>query len=345
MAELASPMTTAGTWSEPLAEVHVPAATMFCHPTRLGNIYAATIETVLIEPETLPAQTATIRVAHETSRSVPELRQIGRRGRAKTWLERIRRGERLDFAERLVYDARWVDNANIAHLFQHHLAALGLAKKRLGVGQGQCLVLLEGDARRFAHDLFKLAGYETCATNLPVRANFLRFDIDANVPYHMLRFVGEIELAGLDAGLPKRIFISRRGTRRLLNEAAVVALMTEHGFQTVYFEEIPILEQWSLVRHAEAIAAIHGAALGYLATRSAAPGAPFKVLELFSPGLVADCFRKYAATLGGRWVGCRGRLTPEFIRCLEGPDPKALEGAHFELDPHTIERGLAHLGE
>lgn len=345
MAEPALLTPSAGRWSETLAEVRVPAATMYCHPTRLSNIYAATTETVLVDPETLPAQTATIRIVHETTRALPEFRDIGRRGKARTWLERFTHGPRLDFTERLVYDARGVDNANIAHLFQHHLAALGLAKKRLGVGQGQCLILLESSAPRFARELFKLAGYDTCATNLPVRANFLRFDIDASVPYHMLRHVGEIELAGSDAGLPKRIFISRRGTRRLLNEAEVVALMTAHGFETVYFEEISIHAQWSMVRHAEAIAAIHGAALGYLATRSGAPGVPFKLLELFSPGLVADCFRKYAATLGGRWVGCRGRLTPEFIRCLDGPDPKAMEGAHFELDTGTIERGLAHLGE
>lgn len=335
----------AGTWSEPLAEIRVPAATMFCHPTRLSNIYAATIETVLLEPETLPAQTAAIHISHETTRSLPQFRNVGRRGKARTWLERIRRGAHLDLSERLVYDARWVDNANIAHLFQHHLAALGLAKKKLGVSQGQCLVLLENNATPFALELFKLVGYETCETNLPVRANFLRFDIDPAIPYHMLRNVGELELAGLDAGLPKRIFISRRGTRRLMNEGEVVALMTERGFETVYFEDVSLREQWSMVRHAEVIAAIHGAALGYVATRSAAPEVPFKLLELFSPGLVADCFRKYAAPLGGRWTSCRGKLTAEFIRCLDGPDPKAMEGAHFELDTRTIERAFAHLGE
>ncbi|MEP7301470.1 MAG: glycosyltransferase family 61 protein [Caldimonas sp.] len=335
----------ARTWSAPLAEVRVPAAQMHCHPTRLGNIYAATIETVLLEPELLPAQTATLHIGHATSRSLPEQRKVGRRGTARTWLERVRRGPRVDLGERLVYDARWVDNTNVAHLFQHHLAALGLARKALGVGPAQCLVVLESQATPFARGLFALAGYETCETNLPVRANFLRFDIDRDVPYHLLRHVGELEPAGLDACLPKRIFISRRGTRRLLNEANVVASLRERGFETVYFESLSLREQWSLVRHAEVIAAIHGAALGHLATRSAAPELPFKLLELFSPGLVADCFRKYAAALGGRWAGCRGKLTPEFVRCLEGADPKALEGAHFELDPATLERAFTQLGE
>ena len=43
--------------------------------------------------------------------------------------------------------------------------------------------------------------------------------------------------------------------------------MAEHGFQTVYFEDMSIFEQWSITRHADSIAAIDGAALGFVATR------------------------------------------------------------------------------
>lgn len=337
---------TLESWTESLPAVSVPAGPMYCHPSRLTNIYVPTVETVLLDAETLPAQEATIHIAHETTKSLPQYRDVGRRGRARTWIERMSRGQQLDLAERLVYDARWADNANIAHLFQFHLAALGLAAKKLGIRQDQCLVLLEKKSTPFSHGLFNLVGYETHETNLPVRANILHFDVNREVPYHLLPFVGGLEPAGLDATLPKKIFISRRGTRRLLNEVDVVALMTEHGFQTVYFEETSLLEQWSITRHATSIVAIHGAALGFVATKSAAPTSAFKLLELFSPGLVVDCFRKYAAVLGGTWTSCRGKLTPEFLRCVEyGPDPKAMEGEHFQLDTRSIERALSHMAD
>ena len=333
-------------WTEKLPEVHVPAGAMFCHPSRLTNIYARSVETVMLDPETLPAQEAAVHIVHATTRSVPQYRNVGRRGKARTFIERLSRGKQLDFSERLVYDARWIDNANIAHLFQYHLASLGFATKRLGIRNDQCLVLLEKKSPKFSHELFRMVGYETFETNLPVHANLLRFDINANVPYHLLPFVGELDPGKLDASLPKKIFISRRGSRRLLNESDIVALMTERGFQTVYFEEISLADQWSITRHARSIVAIHGAALGYVATKSAATPSSFDLLELFSPGLVADCFRKYTAVLGGTWTGCRGKLTPEFLRCVEeGSDPKAMEAEHFELDTSSIERAFAHMSE
>ena len=333
-------------WAERLPAVNVPPGLMVCHPSRFTNIYVPTLETLLLDAEALPAQEAAIRIEHDKTVSLPQYRNVGRRGKARTFLERASRGRQLDLSERLVYDARWIDNANIAHLFQYHLAALGLAKRRLGVSGVQCLVLLENKSPRFTHGLFNLLGYETCETNLPVQANLLRFGRNVDVPYHLLPFVGELEPPGLDASLAKKIFISRRGTRRLINESNVIALMAEHGYQTVYFEDISLIEQWSITRHATSIAAIHGAALGYLATKSAPQAPGFKLLELFSPGLVVDCFRKYTAVFGGSWIGCRGKLTPQFVRCVEeGPDHKAMEGAHFELDTRTIERALSHLGE
>jgi len=339
------PGSSANGWAEQMGEIRVPAAKLFSHPTLLSNIYSASIETVLLDPETVPGATANLRIEHRTTKSLHGYRDVGRRAGARTWIERVSAGSERDFHERLVYDARWTDNANVAHIFHRHLAVLGLAKKRLGVGGDDCLILLEKKSARFSHDLFRLAGYETFETNLPVRANLLLVDFDFRAPYHLLPFVATLEPANLNAGLPRKIFISRRGTRRLTNEASIVALLREHGFQTVYFEGMPLAEQWSIARYATSIVAIHGAALGFLATKGAAPLASFELLEFFSPGLVVDCFRKYSAILGGAWTGCRGRLTPEFLRCLEGPAPKAMEGANFELDPRTIERALAAMKE
>ncbi len=66
---------------------------------------------------------------------------------------------------------------------------------------------------------------------------------------------------------PKRkIYISRAlaKLRNVKNEADVVALLAECGFETVTLETMPIAEQVALIREAEVIVAPHGAGLANL---------------------------------------------------------------------------------
>lgn len=79
--------------------------------------------------------------------------------------------------------------------------------------------------------------------------------------------------------LPKKFFISRSKAehRRITNEADICTELGKRGFQTVYLEELAVLEQIALFNNAEFIVAAHGAGLTNLLF--AKPGT--KVIEIF----------------------------------------------------------------
>jgi len=90
---------------------------------------------------------------------------------------------------------------------------------------------------------------------------FIQFDIKAlhNFRNYMLMYSSNKEF-------PKRIFLSRKNAsgRRKFNEEAVIQLLTEFGFETVFSEKISIPDKISLFNHAEWIIGGSGAAFSNL---------------------------------------------------------------------------------
>lgn len=92
-------------------------------------------------------------------------------------------------------------------------------------------------------------------------------------------FLPQVNLAKGDRY--KKIYISRAKakTRQIINEEVVSQLLETRGFQTVFLEELSVLEQVAIFSHAEIIVAVHGSGLTNLVF--CAPQT--KVIELFSP--------------------------------------------------------------
>jgi hypothetical protein len=65
----------------------------------------------------------------------------------------------------------------------------------------------------------------------------------------------------IDKKATRRIYVSRslQSWRQLTNEAEVVALLTEYGFETVYFEKLSFVEQVCLMQETKVFIGIHGA--------------------------------------------------------------------------------------
>jgi len=328
------------TRSAHLPDIAVPAAYLIGGPSKFTNIYAPVPETILLNQEVVPGQLASASVKHGQTKSLQDYRGAGRRARLRTWLELATNGggRVTQMGERIVYDARWVYNGNVAHLFGHHLGNLGFAKEMLGVGPEDCLVVLEKDTPRIAHDFFDLVGYETHETNGVVQANVLAVDFDHTATYHLIPYIRHLEPPDVASNGPRRLFISRRTSRRITNEQEILAMCVRENYEPIYFEDIPIKTQWSLLKHASSVVSIHGAALGFLNTRGGAGMSPhFDLLEIFSPGLVADCYRKMTAVVGGHWIGCRGKVTSVFHACVEeSSNYKATDALDFHLDPGAL---------
>ncbi len=338
---------TTGTWPETLPELRVPQALMIGNPSRFTNIYIRQPEHILLPEEVLPEQEVCIRLFEGTTKSLhdyasdPYQAREGSFGaKLRTRLETHRDGPVYQMSDKLVYDARFVYNGNLAHLVGHHLARLGYAKHKLGLGADDVIVVLEKNSPGISHRIFDMVGYETIETNRAVAANVLEVDIDRYESYRITPYVSLLEPGTVKPSSREKVFISRKSSRCLTNEAELIEVLEGQGYSTHYFESIPLEEQWATVRDASSIVSIHGAALGYLCSKGL-NGDDYSLVEIMSPGLVADIFRKTTAALGGRYIACRGQLSSEFVKHVdESEDFRSQEAADFVLHPDALERAL-----
>src|SRR5205823_2872603 len=123
----------------------------------------------------------------------------------------------------------------------------------------------------------------------------------------------------------------------LLNEAEAEGVLQKYGFHKVYFEDIPMAEQWSIARNARVVVGLHGAALASLVFNRRG----VTLVELFHPGYVVDMYRHLCNAVGGTWVGITGQMPPNLIRDLdEKGDARSFAAASTRIAPETLELAL-----
>ncbi len=136
-------------------------------------------------------------------------------------------------------------------------------------------------------------------------------DADLKTPPWVVGFLRERLLPCASQLVPgRRIYITRgtrQGHRIVINEAALVDVLSELGFTIVDPGAMPVAEQIRTFAEAEWIVAPHGGALTNLAFAS--PGA--SVIELFAPDYVQGCYWKLSSCVSGltyRYLVGAGRL-------------------------------------
>lgn len=175
-----------------------------------------------------------------------------------------------------------------------------------------------------------------------VRGRVIEASSDQNLS--MLKRIADLPIATLSDELPRKVFVSRRGKRTITNESEVWPFLEARGYARFFMEELTLEDQWSLLGRAEHVVGIHGAGLSNLAfslhaNETRAPR--FRLVELHSAGYANNCFRLYAAILGGHWTGVRGRLESAIVRDLdEKEDLFAHQMASFEVDLTALEEAL-----
>lgn len=134
-------------------------------------------------------------------------------------------------------------------------------------------------------------------------------------------------------GLGHRLYLQRRGRRRVVNERELLPVLRRHGVQVVPDGRYDVGEQIALFRDAELVVAPHGAGLTNLVWSS--PGT--QVLELFSTGYAPDCFRHLCAVLGH-----------DHHAILHGPAGAESTwdnvGQDVVVEPRVLDRALAEIG-
>jgi capsular polysaccharide biosynthesis protein len=106
----------------------------------------------------------------------------------------------------------------------------------------------------------------------------------------------------------RRLYISRglAGYRRVLNEAEVTRLLRRRGFEEIKLETLSMRQQAATMASCEVVVAPHGGGFSNLVFCS--PGT--KVIEIFSPELVAGFFWKISSQLGLDYYYLLGKGSP-----------------------------------
>ena len=99
----------------------------------------------------------------------------------------------------------------------------------------------------------------------------------------------------------KKIFIARRGPRAIRNHSVVEALLKEHGYETIFMEDLSMEDQISVGANAEHIVAPHGAGTAFLVfnknIKSFIEILPPHVYHEFMPVVLGSQVRKYITVL------------------------------------------------
>lgn len=115
-----------------------------------------------------------------------------------------------------------------------------------------------------------------------------------------VKILREALLQGLPSPerISRRIFLTRKGTRRFDNQDEIERQARERGLEVIDTDGMPVLGQIALFRSAELVVSNHGAGLTNLLFAN--PGT--RVVELFSPKWLNDCYFRLSAQLGHKYM-------------------------------------------
>ncbi|WP_088890059.1 glycosyltransferase family 61 protein [Leptolyngbya ohadii] len=316
-----------------------PAGKVFTYPTRLVEAWSPQIMQFDLPTDRKEEE----EVALEVKQGSTDLLRFNQPQSLK---ERVRKAlaQSIDLGDQYIYDSRYDTSGNIAHLLAAIVPGVLVCQQYFP----DLKVVLRAKAKPVERNIYRILGVSTVETNGAVRGQIITFRASTTSD-RMEPFSYELPFSNLFKALsfegytehtPERVFISRKGSRTLINEAEVEAFLQRYGFQKVYFEDIPIEEQWSIARNAKAVVGIHGAALSNLVFNCNS----LKLVELFHPGYVVNMYRNITHGVGGKWAGVTGQITPDVIKRLDyQQQPRAFALTSTKIDLNSLQMALDYL--
>lgn len=317
----------------PDISIPIAPAKMFTYPTRLAASWRADIMEINLPAYNLDKPKAEVAIFQGSTRSL----KIKSRNIFKNIYRTLAAPIQMD--NEYVFDSRYDTDRNIAHIITNVAARALVAKEMCS----KVTVILRANASTMAREAYRLLGFPVICTNKEVRGKLILISSDSSEGtfeglYSSL--FGSLDFEGFNKQTPEKVFISRKGTRSLINEHEVEQTLQRYGFKKLYFEDIPLIEQWSVAKNAKVIVGLHGAALSSLVFNCSA----VKVVELFHPGYVVNMYRHTTNIVGGKWCGVTGQLHPEVIRDLDFKQkPRSFALTPTRIDTTSLCLALQHL--
>ena len=146
-----------------------------------------------------------------------------------------------------------------------------------------------------------------------------------------LKSIVELQLKPADSSANKRLYISRTGRRKVINEDALITMLLQYGFEVVEDKPRSIIEQIELYRSASFIIGPHGASFANLLWCRAGT----QLIELFAPNYRPEYFRYLAHVLSIRYAGyCFGPVADSHYSFVD---------SDIEVSIDEVERGVVRV--
>ena len=271
--------------------------------------------------------------------------------RRRGFLTGVQRRDGGDIAGRTVFDFRLRHPQNWAHFLNNHLPIYFWICDALDLDWTKTLIVMPADTPDYIRDAADMFGLDILASDGDLSGDGIAFEADPWICIRAARdnwvrsakvqaVVAQAARSGM--AVPQRVFLSRRNTRTLSNEAEVVAYLAAMGFVTFYPEDLCARDQFRLFREAETIVAIHGAGLAPLLYRPSG-GHLRQLIEILPCGHMTDVYRIMAQQVGCAWIGVRGKLKPAYVRPAYDFSARfdAFSRDDFEVDIQSLELAFA----
>lgn len=248
--------------------------------------------------------------------------------------------------DEILFDARWSDPNNMAHLVVNMLPWALFAQQTLDEPMLSVFVEVEGPFR----EVLDVLGIRYIESSLRLGGRIAHVrGLRGLSPYEL---PGYFDTPGFsvcghvydDLELtPKRpidkLYVARRGSRALANHAEVEAMLTARGYVTYYPEDYPVYEQLAIAQHAKHVVGIHGAGMAGLVLN--------KQLESFVELLMPHSWHQYyPLVLTGR-VKRDAQILSAYDPAISQAGWGAIEtfkGIPFPIDLEALEAALDEVG-
>ena len=267
-------------------------------------------------------------------------------------LATFRRETRLQDGDPVI-DLRSGSPENWAHFLNIHLAVLACISRMLDRPYTAFRILLPQKTPGYIKALIDLTSLRCLYSDDVVHAFGVQFDFESwdCVRGERCHLLNDPQLSPVAAAIrsgvigqmdtPKKLFVSRRNTRHLINEDEIENLLSSKGFTKVYMEDLDVSAQIRFALNAEEIIAVHGAALAPIIYRNG-DARPLRLIEIFPVGHITNVYRAIMSGIGGSWMGVRGYIEkPNLAEIYHLDQPYTKHSLqNFRVDPQSIERAF-----
>jgi capsular polysaccharide biosynthesis protein len=215
--------------------ITVAASKMFTYPTRLANAWKPNIMEINLPEYQLNSSDIEISIRQESTRTLPNSSNIY----GKIY---IKLAAPMQIDGEYILDSRYEIDGNIAHIMTGVAPRLLAAQK---ICDRRVTLVLRSRATDMAKNIYKLLGASILCTDKDINGKLILADDQSQGAYDACynALFGELTFEGFNPQTPEKVFISRKGTRSLINESEVEQSLQAYGFKKYYFEDIPISEQ------------------------------------------------------------------------------------------------------